>query len=102
MTLSPSWKMVSGPTGCARSSRMTTKSVQPSGSDDVGRSSTEGRGVLSDLRLQELELAALEVGEVQQLVDGDVLLDGGQDHARGADDLVDTKVAEERPRCAGC
>ena len=96
MTLSPAWKIVSGRMASARSSRMSTKSVHPSGQRDVGRSSPDRRRVLRDLRLDELELAAFELGEMEQLVDGDVLLDGGERHAGRADDLVHAEVAEER------
>ena len=53
------------------------------------------RRILGDLRLQQLELAALELGEVEQLVDRDVLLDRRERHARGADDLVHAEVPEE-------
>ena len=62
---------------------------------DVRRPSTDGRRALADLRLEQLQVAALELGQVEQLVDRDVLLDGRQRHARRADDLVHAEVPEE-------
>ena len=47
------------------------------------------------MRLDELELALAETGQVQELVHGDVLLDRAEDHPRRADQLVDTEVLEQ-------
>ncbi len=46
--------------------------------------------------LDDLELALAERGEVEQLVDRDVLLDGAEDHPGRTDDLVHAEVAEQR------
>ena len=73
---------------------MSTNSEQPSGSS-MSPASPDGRRVLGDLRFDELQLAALELRQVEQLVDRDVLLDGASDHARRADDLVHAEVPEE-------
>ncbi len=40
-------------------------------------------------------LAALELGEVEQVVDGDLVLDDAEDRAGRADHLVDRELAEE-------
>src|SRR4051812_21342936 len=53
------------------------------------------RRVLAQVRLDDLELAPAEPGQVKQVVDGDVLLDRAKDHAGRADDLVDAEVAEQ-------
>ena len=100
-TLSSTCEDRVGPGSSARCSpRISTKSEQPSGRSMSVGPLPDRRRVRPDLGLEQLELAALELREVEQLVDRDVLLDGGQDHAGRADDLVDAQVAEE-PLVAG-
>ena len=95
MTLSPSRRTVSGRSGVARPSRTTAKSEQPSGIVEVARRPADGRRALLEVGLDDLEVAAAEGREVEQLVDRDVLLDRAEDHPRRADDLVDAEVAEQ-------
>ena len=96
ITLSPSRRTVSGRSGDATPSRMTANSEQPSGmSRSRGARPMAGEPGL-EVRLDELELALAEGGQVEQLVDRDVLLDRAEDHPGRADQLVDAEVPEER------
>ena len=48
------------------------------------------------MRLDQLELTLAERGQMEQLVDRDVLFDRAEDHPRRADQLVDAEVPEQR------
>ena len=87
---------MSGRSGVAIPSRMTANSEQPSGMARSLRRPADRRRAGLQVRLDELELALAERGEVEQLVDRDVLLDRAEDHPRRADQLVDAEVPEER------
>ena len=76
MTLSPSGKTVSGRIGLGPVVADEHEQRAAIGQVDVRWAPAEGRRVAGDLGLDELQLAALQLGQVEQLVDGDVLLDG--------------------------
>jgi hypothetical protein len=61
---------------------------------EVARSAPDRRRARLEMRLDELELALAERGEVEQLVDRDVLLDRATDHPSLAFQLVAAEVPE--------
>ena len=86
---------MSGRSGVATPSRMTANSEQPSGIDRSRGARPDRRRAGLEVRLDQLQLALAQGGQVEQLVDRDVLLDRAQDHPGRADQLVHAEMAEE-------